>query len=45
MAEAHYADAKFYLKDALVEYAESAPDKNKMEKWLLLRKKKKSLRS
>ena len=26
MAEAHYADAKFYLKDALVEYAQSAPD-------------------
>ena len=28
MTEAHYADTKFYLKDALVEDAQSVPDTN-----------------
>ena len=32
MAEAHYADAKFYLKDALVENAQSTPDTKQQSK-------------
>ena len=48
MAEAHYADAKFYLKDALVEDAQSALETKQQskqkEKKVAFEKEEKSLR-